>query len=68
MVTRKHLLPPDPPLSQDERSEWRKVRRRALQALITKHDGKRMAAPGTAQLAAEYADLAIIEERRRFGR
>jgi hypothetical protein len=61
-------LPPMPPLTQDELPEWRNVRREVLKALIAKHDGKKMAPAGTVNLAGEYADYAILEERRRFAR
>lgn len=40
----------------------------ALAALIIKYNGKHMAAPGTAKLAGEYADAAVIEYRGRFPR
>lgn len=55
-------------MSPDERAEWRKLRGKALHALIIKHDGKRMATAGTVNLAGEYAYYAILDERRRFPR
>lgn len=60
-------LPPVPPLTMDELPEWRNVRREVLKALIAKHDGK-MGPAGTVNLAGEYADYAILEERTRFSR
>jgi hypothetical protein len=68
MATQKQTPPELPPMTEDERAEWRKLRRKALHALIIKHDGERMKAPGTANLAGEYAYYSILDERRRFPR
>ena len=60
-------LPPVAPPPAEYRSSWCKSYRAALHALITKHDGKRMPPAGTAHLAGEHADFAVMEEMRRFG-
>ena len=46
---------------------WRKAFRKALGALIAKHDG-RMGPAGVAQLAREHADASLAEYQRRWGR
>lgn len=68
MATKKHLLPPEPPLSQDELRQWRKAYRAALKGILAAHNGKRMASTGAGHLAGGHADDAIYEERRRFSR
>ena len=46
---------------------WREDFREVHGKLLLKHNG-RMGPKGTAQLAAEHADAAIAEYRRRFSR
>lgn len=68
MASRHSPLPEQRRRSLNERLVWFVIAALALAMLILKHDGKRMAAPGTAALAAEYADAAVNEYRKRFHR
>lgn len=68
MATRHSPLAEQRRSKLNERLMWLVATVAALFALILKHDGKGMAAPGTAKLAGEYGDSILDEYRQRFSR
>jgi hypothetical protein len=68
MATKYSALPEPTPrrLNKAERVFWRQAFLGAEIPVLLKGNGRRISAAGAAHLAADYADAALIEFRRRL--